>query len=292
MPFGGGNTDGARPVAPHVTSIPNVTLNDGNTIPQIGFGVFQVPEEETYDAVTAALAAGYRSIDTAKAYGNEEGVGRAVGDSGIAREELFITTKLWNSDHGFDSTLRAFDRSVAKLGLDYLDLYLIHWPVPARDLYVDSYKALEKIKADGRVRSIGVSNFTQAHLQRLFDETSVVPALNQVELHPNFTQKELRAFHREHDIATEAWSPLAQGDLLKDERLVTIAEGHGRSAAQVVLRWHVQLGNIAIPKSVTPERIAANIDIFDFELTGDEMVIVDNLGSGKRRGPDPETFNP
>jgi len=269
-----------------------VTLNDGNTIPQIGFGVFQVPEEETYNAVTAALQAGYRSIDTAKAYGNEEGVGKAIADSGIAREELFVTTKLWNEDHGHDEALKAFDTSLSKLGLDFLDLYLIHWPVPAQDRYVDTYKAFEQLRSEGRARSIGVSNFTEAHLQRLLEETSVVPVLNQVELHPNFTQKELRAFHAEHNIVTEAWSPLAQGDLLDNAKLGTIAQAHGKTPAQVVLRWHMQLGNVAIPKSVTPERIAANIDVFDFELTGDEMVTIDTLGNGERRGPDPQTFNP
>ena len=274
-----------------MTPVPNVTLNDGNTIPQIGFGVFQVPEEETYNAVIAALQAGYRSIDTAKAYGNEEGVGKAIADSGIAREELFVTTKLWNDDHGHDEALKAFDASLSKLGLDYLDLYLIHWPVPAQDRYVDTYKAFEQLRSEGRARSIGVSNFTEAHLQRLLEETSVVPVLNQVELHPNFTQKELRAFHAEHNIVTEAWSPLAQGDLLDNAKLGTIAQAHGKTPAQVVLRWHMQLGNVAIPKSVTPERIAANIDVFDFELTGDEMVTIDTLGNGERRGPDPETFN-
>jgi len=275
-----------------MTPVPNVTLNDGNTIPQIGFGVFQVPEEETYNAITAALQAGYRSIDTAKAYGNEEAVGKAIADSGIAREELFVTTKLWNDDHGHDEALKAFDASLSKLGLDYLDLYLIHWPVPAQDRYVDTYKAFEQLRSEGRVRSIGVSNFTEAHLHRLLEETSVVPVLNQVELHPNFTQKELRAFHAEHNIVTEAWSPLAQGDLLDNAKLGTIAQAHGKTPAQVVLRWHMQLGNVAIPKSVTPERIAANIDVFDFELTGDEMVTIDTLGNGERRGPDPETFNP
>jgi len=275
-----------------MTPVPNVTLNDGNTIPQIGFGVFQVPEEETYNAVTAALQAGYRSIDTAKAYGNEEGVGKAIADSGIAREELFVTTKLWNDDHGHDEALKAFDASLSKLGLDYLDLYLIHWPVPAQDRYVDTYKAFEQLRSEGRARSIGVSNFTEAHLQRLLEETSVVPVLNQVELHPNFTQKELRAFHAEHNIVTEAWSPLAQGDLLDNAKLGTIAQTHGKTPAQVVLRWHMQLGNVAIPKSVTPERIAANIDVFDFELTGDEMVTIDTLGNGERRGPNPQTFNP
>ena len=275
-----------------MTPVPNVTLNDGNTIPQLGFGVFQIPAEETYNAVTAALNAGYRSIDTAKMYGNEEAVGKAIAESDVPREEMFVTTKLGNDNHGFDAALKGFDTSLAKLGLDYLDLYLIHWPNPAKDRYVDTFKAFEQIRSEGRARSIGVSNFTPAHLQRLFDETSVVPVLNQVELHPNFTQKELRAFHAEQNIKTEAWSPLAQGDLLENAELGAIAQVHGKSAAQVVLRWHMQLGNIAIPKSVTPERIAANIDVFDFELTGDEMVTIDNLGNGKRRGPDPDSFNP
>ena len=274
-----------------MTFVANVTLNDGHTIPQLGFGVFQVPQEQTYDAVAAALKSGYRSIDTAKAYGNEEAVGRAIADSDIAREDLFITTKLWNDDHGFDSAIAACEKSLGQLGLDYLDLYLIHWPVPAKDQYVASYQAFEQLRSTGRVRSIGVSNFTVDHLQRLLKETSIVPVLNQIELHPNFTQKELRAFHAEHGIATEAWSPLAQGDLLDNAELGAIAQAHGKTAAQVVLRWHMQLGNIAIPKSVTPERIVANIDIFDFELTGDEMVTIDGLGNGERRGPDPETFN-
>ncbi|MEO9222188.1 MAG: aldo/keto reductase [Mycobacteriaceae bacterium] len=274
-----------------MTSVANVTLNDGHTIPQLGFGVFQVPEEQTYDAVSAAIKAGYRSIDTAKAYGNEEAVGRAIADSDIARQDLFVTTKLWNDDHGFDSAITACEKSLGQLGLDYLDLYLIHWPVPAKNQYVASYQAFEQLRSDGRVRSIGVSNFSVDHLTRLLKETSIVPVLNQIELHPNFTQKELRAFHAEHGIATEAWSPLAQGDLLDNAELGAIAQTHGKTAAQVVLRWHMQLGNIAIPKSVTPKRIAANIDIFDFELTGDEMVTIDALGNGERRGPDPETFN-
>ncbi len=273
-------------------AVPDTALNDGTTIPQLGFGVFQVPQEQTYQAVTTALQAGYRHIDTAKAYRNEAGVGRAIVDSGIPREQLYVTTKLWNGDQGYESTLRAFDTSLAQLDLDYLDLYLIHWPVPAKDEYINSYKAFEKIKSDGRVRSIGVSNFTVDHLGRLLGETSVVPVLNQIELHPNFAQSELRAFHADHDIRTQAWSPLGQGGaLLQEATLTEIGTAHGKSAAQVVLRWHLQLGNIVIPKSVTPERVAANIDVFDFELTGDEMASVATLDNGGRLGPDPAEAN-
>jgi len=273
-------------------AVPDTALNDGTTIPQLGFGVFQVPQEQTYQAVATALQAGYRHIDTAKAYRNEAGVGRAIVDSGIPREQLYVTTKLWNGDQGYESTLRAFDTSLAQLDLDYLDLYLIHWPVPAKDEYINSYKAFEKIKSDGRVRSIGVSNFTVDHLGRLLGETSVVPVLNQIELHPNFAQSELRAFHADHDIRTQAWSPLGQGGaLLQEATLTEIGTAHGKSAAQVVLRWHLQLGNIVIPKSVTPERVAANIDVFDFELTGDEMASVATLDNGGRLGPDPAEAN-
>ncbi len=273
-------------------AVPDTALNDGTTIPQLGFGVFQVPQEQTYQVVTTALQAGYRHIDTAKAYRNEAGVGRAIANSGIPREQLYVTTKLWNGDQGYESTLRAFDTSLAQLDLDYLDLYLIHWPVPAKDEYVNSYKAFEKIKSEGRVRSIGVSNFTVDHLGRLLGETSVVPVLNQIELHPNFAQSELRAFHADHDIRTQAWSPLGQGGaLLQEATLTEIGTAHGKSAAQVVLRWHLQLGNIVIPKSVTPERVAANIDVFDFELTGDEMASVATLDNGGRLGPDPAEAN-
>ena len=273
-------------------AVPDTALNDGTTIPQLGFGVFQVPQDETDQVVTTALQAGYRHIDTAKAYRNEAGVGRAIANSGIPREQLYVTTKLWNGDQGYESTLRAFDTSLAQLDLDYLDLYLIHWPVPAKDEYVNSYKAFEKIKSEGRVRSIGVSNFTVDHLGRLLGETSVVPVLNQIELHPNFAQSELRAFHADHDIRTQAWSPLGQGGaLLQEATLTEIGTAHGKSAAQVVLRWHLQLGNIVIPKSVTPERVAANIDVFDFELTGDEMASVATLDNGGRLGPDPAEAN-
>ncbi|SCE03650.1 Aldo/keto reductase [Streptomyces sp. SolWspMP-sol7th] len=234
------------------TFSPAVTLNNGVVMPQLGFGVFQVPDDETTAAVASALEAGYRSVDTAAVYGNERGVGRALASSGVPREELFVTTKLWNDDQGYDATLRAFDASLDKLGLEYTDLYLIHWPTPARDRYVDSYRALEKLLADGRTRAIGVSNFQPAHLERLVAETGVVPVLNQVELHPGLQQRELRATHAALGIATEAWSPLAQGALLKEDALTTLAERHDRSPAQIVLRWHLQSGNIVIPKSVTP----------------------------------------
>ncbi|OLR94536.1 aldo/keto reductase [Actinokineospora bangkokensis] len=273
-----------------MSTVPQVTLNDGTSIPQVGFGVWQVPADEVTGAVSAALEAGYRSIDTAAAYRNEEGTGRAIAESGIAREELYVTTKLWNDDQGYDSTLRAFDASMEKLGLEYLDLYLIHWASPKRDKYVETWKAFEKLKADGRVRSIGVSNFHPAHLERLFGETEVVPVVNQIELHPNLPQRELKAFNDKHGIVTEAWSPLASGGLLKDDTLTRIGEKHGKSSAQVILRWHVQAGNVVIPKSVTPERIRANIDLFDFELDADDLAAIDGLDNGERTGPDPDTF--
>jgi len=270
---------------------PTVTLNNGVTMPQLGFGVFQVPDEETTAAVTTALEAGYRSIDTAAAYNNETGVGRALAASGIPRDELFVTTKLWNDDQGHDSALAAFDASLEKLGLDHVDLYLIHWPAPERDRYLDTWRALERIHAEGRARAIGVSNFQPAHLQRLLDETGIVPAVNQIELHPRLQQAELRAFHARHGIATEAWSPLAQGALLGHETITALAERHGKTPAQIVLRWHLHLGNIVIPKSVTPERIRQNLDVFDFELSDDEIAQIGALDDGTRTGPDPDTFN-
>ncbi|SES19773.1 aldo/keto reductase [Actinokineospora terrae] len=272
-------------------NVPGVTLNDGTTIPQLGFGVWQVPDDVVGAAVSTALEAGYRSIDTAAAYRNEVGTGKAIAASGLPRDEVYVTTKLWNTDHGYDSTLRAFDASLERLGLDQVDLYLIHWPTPSRDAYVDTWRAFEKIRADGRARSIGVSNFHIPHLRRLFQETDVVPVLNQVELHPNLPQAELRAFHAEHGIATEAWSPLASGALLSDAAVAGLADKHGKSAAQVLLRWHVQLGNVVIPKSVTPERIRANIEVFDFELDGDDLAVLAGLDTGQRVGPNPEQFN-
>lgn len=274
-----------------MSDVPTITFHDGVTIPQLGFGVFQVPPDEAEQVVTTALAAGYRSIDTAAAYQNEEGVGRAIAASDLARDRLFITTKLWNDDQGYDEALRAFDTSIGKLGLEQLDLYLIHWPTPAADRYVDTWKAFEKIAADGRVRSIGVSNFTEAHLRRLAAETGSVPVLNQVELHPYLQQPQLRAFHAEQRIATEAWSPLGQGgEVLQDPVVTTLAEKYGTSPAQVVLRWHLQLGNVVIPKSVTPERIRDNIDVFDVELADDDMAAIADLDRGERIGPDPDDF--
>ncbi|MFF0751683.1 aldo/keto reductase [Streptomyces sp. NPDC004267] len=272
-------------------AVPTVTLNNGVEIPQLGFGVFQVSDDETTAAVTAALETGYRSIDTAAIYGNEAGVGRALAASGLARDELFVTTKLWNADQGYDATLRAFDASLAKLGLDHVDLYLIHWPTPARDLYRESWRALERLAEEGRVRAAGVSNFQPGHLRRLLDGATLTPAVNQIELHPGLQQAELRAFHGDHKIATEAWSPLAQGAVLGDPAVTAIAARHGKSAAQVVIRWHLQLGNIVIPKSVTPARIRENFEVFDFALTDEEMRAVAALDRELRTGPHPDELN-
>jgi 2,5-diketo-D-gluconate reductase A len=275
-----------------VSQVPSITLNNGVEMPQLGFGVWQVPDDEAAKTVATAIESGYRSIDTAAIYGNEEGTGKAVAASGVPREELFVTTKLWNTDQGYDSTMRTFDASLDKLGLDYVDLYLIHWPVPAKDAYVDTYKAFEKIHADGRARAIGVSNFLPEHLERLLGETSVVPVINQIELHPQLQQAESRAFHAQHGIATEAWSPLGQGKgLLEVPTVVAIARKHGRTPAQAVLRWHIQTGNVVIPKSVTPSRIAENIDVFGFELDADDLAAFAALDEGKRIGPNPGEFN-
>jgi 2,5-diketo-D-gluconate reductase A len=271
-----------------MSNIPFITLNNGVRMPQLGFGVWPVPDA----AVTTALQVGYRSIDTAAIYGNERGVGQAIAASGVPREELFVTSKLWNAEHGHDSTLRAFDASLDQLGLDYVDLYLIHWPLPSRGLYLDTWRAFEKLYADGRTRAIGVSNFPVAQLQHVLDEGSVVPAVNQIELHPNFPQAELRAFHAAHGIATEAWSPLGQGKgLLEDPVLAAIAAKHGKTPAQVVLRWHVQLGNIVIPKSATASRIAENLDVFGFELDAADLAAIDALDTGARIGEDPSTWD-
>ena len=276
-----------------MNSVPDVVLNNGVSMPQLGYGVFRVPDDDTERAVLAALDAGYRSIDTASLYGNETGVGRALSASGLARDHFFVTTKVWNDDQGYDSTLRAFDASLGRLGLDHVDLYLIHWPRPRDDRYVDTWRGFEKALADGKARSIGVSNFTVEHLQRLAKETETVPAVNQVELHPRFGQADLRGYHAEHGIATEAWSPIGQGKGLLDDPVLTgLAQKYGKSPAQVVLRWHVQLGNIVFPKSMHAERMRENIDVFDFELAGDDMQKISALdrGTGGRLGPDPDRF--
>ncbi|MDX2297346.1 MULTISPECIES: aldo/keto reductase [Streptomyces] len=272
-------------------AVPTVTLNNGVEIPQLGFGVFQVSDDATTAAVTAALETGYRSIDTAAVYGNEAGVGRALAASGLPREELFVTTKLWNADQGYDATLRAFDASLAKLGLDHVDLYLIHWPTPARDLYRESWRALERLAEEGRIRAAGVSNFQPDHLRRLLDGATLTPAVNQIELHPGLQQAELRAFHAEHGIATEAWSPLAQGAVLDEAAITAVAARHGRSPAQVVIRWHLQLGNVVIPKSVTPHRIRENFDVLGFSLSDEEMRSVAALDRDLRTGPHPDELN-
>ncbi|GAA1083221.1 aldo/keto reductase [Nocardiopsis composta] len=269
-----------------------VTLNNGVEMPQLGFGVWQVPDDEAHRAVAEALRVGYRSIDTAKVYANETGTGRALRESGIAREELFVTTKLWNDDQGHDQALRAFDASLERLGLEYVDLYLIHWPVPEQDKYVETWKALERIHAEGRAKAIGVSNFTEATLGRLLASADTVPAVNQIELHPRLAQEKMRALNGEHGIATEAWSPLGQGKGLLDEPvLAETAAKHGRTPAQVVLRWHLQLGNIVIPKSVTPSRIAENFDAFGFTLDGEDLERIAALNTGARLGPDPDLMN-
>jgi len=271
-------------------TIPSIALHDGVEIPQLGFGVFQVPPEDTQGVVELALDAGYRHIDTAGAYRNEAGVGAALSASGLPREDVFVTTKLWNSQQGYDSTLAAFETSLGRLGFDYVDLYLIHWPVPTEGRFVDTWRAFEQILEDGRARTIGVSNFRIEDLERLETETETRPTVNQIELHPRLQQAELRAWHADHDIATEAWSPLAQGDLLDDETIGGIATRHGKTPAQTILRWHIQVGNVVIPKSVTPERIRENLELFDFELSAEEMSSFAALDAGERIGPNPETF--
>jgi 2,5-diketo-D-gluconate reductase A len=270
--------------------VPAVALRDGVEIPQLGFGVFQVPPEDTQETVEEALATGYRHIDTAAAYRNEDGVGAALAAAGLPRDEVFVTTKLWNSEQGYDSTLAAFDESLERLGLEHVDLYLIHWPVPSADRYLDTWRAFERIHEEGRSRSIGVSNFRIEDLERLEAEAEKQPTVNQVELHPRLQQAELRAWHADHGVVTEAWSPLAQGELLEDETIATVAAHHRKTAAQTILRWHLQLGNVVIPKSVTPERIRENFEVFDFELSEDDMAAIARLDDGERTGPDPAEF--
>ncbi|WP_159942480.1 MULTISPECIES: aldo/keto reductase [unclassified Nocardiopsis] len=271
--------------------VPELTLGNGLRIPQLGFGVWQIPPDEVVAAVSTALETGYRSIDTAAAYGNEEGVGEALRRSGLDRGEVFVTTKLANPDHGYDATLRAFDASLRRLGLEVLDLYLIHWPLPGRDQYVPTWKALERLYAEGRVRAIGVSNFQRHHLERVMEEGGITPMVNQIELHPLLTQEAMRSFDAKHNIVTQAWSPLGRGKLLDHPAVVAIAQERERTPAQVILRWHVQLGNAVIPKSVTPERIRSNFDIFDFELSRAEMDRICALNADSRIGPDPDEFD-
>jgi diketogulonate reductase-like aldo/keto reductase len=268
-------------------SVPTVTLHDDIAMPQIGLGVYQVPLEETAETVHHALEAGYRSIDTASLYRNERGVGDAIAASGIPREELFVTTKVWNTDQGYDQTLAAFERSLSELQLDYVDLYLIHWPAPARGLYVDTWRALLSLKAAGSVRAVGVSNFLPEHLDRLIEEEGVVPAINQVELHPRLQQPELRAAHVERGIVTEAWSPLAKGGLMDDPVIQKVAARVERTPAQVILRWHLQLGTVVIPKSSNPARIRENLDILSFELREADMDAIRTLDRGSRVGAHP-----
>ncbi|WEK12533.1 MAG: aldo/keto reductase [Candidatus Microbacterium phytovorans] len=272
-------------------TIPDITLNDGHTIPQLGFGVFKVDPAETERIVSDALEAGYRHIDTAAVYRNEEGVGRAIAASGIPREDLFVTTKLWNSEQGTDTARAALATSLEALGLDYVDLYLIHWPRPDLDRYVASWQTLEGLRDQGLTRSIGVSNFHRPHLERLLAETDTVPAVNQIELHPAFAQRELRAFGDAHGIRTEAWGPLGQGkyDLFAEKAVQDAAAAHGATPAQVVIRWHLQNGIIVFPKSSTRERIVENVDVFGFELTADEIAAIDALDRGQRVGADPDT---
>ena len=261
-----------------MNQVPNVRLNNGVEIPQLGFGVFQVPPDETAATVRDAFDAGYRHIDTAQMYGNEEGVGQALAESGLSRDEVFLTTKLNNDGHGYDAAISRLDESLAKLRTDHVDLYLIHWPRPRDDRYVDTWRGLEKAAAEGKTRSIGVSNFTVAHLERLAAETETVPAVNQVELHPYRQRRDVRATDDDLGVVTEAWSPIAKGgDLLTDPAVTAVADKHGVSPAQAVLRWHVQRGTIVIPKSVTPERIAANLDLFGFELDGEDLAALDAL---------------
>jgi 2,5-diketo-D-gluconate reductase A len=274
-----------------MTEIPTITLNDGNTIPQLGFGVFQIDPDETKDATLQAFEVGYRHIDTAEMYRNEKGVGEAVAESGLARDEVFITSKLNNGFHARDAALKAIDDTLTALDLDYVDLFLIHWPLPTIGDFVETWKAMAEIAAAGKAKSIGVSNFQPAHLRRLFDETGVVPAVNQVEVHPYLTNEDVRAFDKQYNIATEAWSPIAQGKVLDDPTIVDIATRVDRSPAQVTLRWHIQRGDIVFPKSVTRSRVEENFALFDFELEQADVDAITALNKNERTGPDPDTFD-
>jgi len=274
-----------------MTGVPTITLNNGVEIPQLGFGVFQIEPEKTKDPTLAALEVGYRHIDTAEMYGNEKEVGEAVRASGIDRGEIFVTSKLNNGFHAYDDALGAFDQSLKDLDIDYLDLFLVHWPLPGVGDYVETWKAMEKIYESGRVKAIGVSNFQPHHLRRIHGETSVTPAVNQIEVHPYFTNDEVRAFNSEHGIATEAWSPIAQGNVLQDETVTRIAGNLGRTPAQVTLRWHIQRGDIVFPKSVTRSRVEENFQLFDFELSGEDMTAITALDRDGRQGPNPDEFN-
>jgi methylglyoxal/glyoxal reductase len=268
------------------------TLHNGVKMPWVGLGVFKVEDgEQVVDSVKTALEVGYRSIDTAAIYGNEEGVGKAIAESNVPREELFITTKVWNSHHGYEATLKAFDVSMEKLGLDYIDLFLIHWPLPFQGKYVETWRALEKLYKDGRVRAIGVSNFKVHHLEEIIANCEIVPMVNQVEYHPRFNQRELHNFCKKHGIQLEAWSPLMQGGMLEEPTLVGIAKKYNKSTAQIIIRWDIQTGVVTIPKSVKPHRIAENADVFDFELTQEDMDKIDALNQDKRMFADPDEFN-
>jgi 2,5-diketo-D-gluconate reductase A len=268
-----------------------LTFHDGRSAPQVGLGVWQVENDAAATVVQTAIEIGYRSIDTAAIYGNESGVGRGIAQSNVKREDLFIATKLWNDRHGHDTSKAAFEESLEKLGLDYVDLYLIHWPVPKNGLYIDAWETIIQLRDEGSAKSIGVCNFNIDHLQKLLDKTGVLPVVNQIELHPHFQQAELREFHAEHDIITEAWSPLGRGRLFEEPTLVAIARKHGRSVAQVMIRWHTQLGNMVIPKSVTPSRMQENLNIFDFTLDDQDMAAIAKLDRPDGRdGPDPELF--
>jgi 2,5-diketo-D-gluconate reductase A len=272
-------------------TVPAIALRNGAEIPQLGFGVFQIPPEETAEAVTLALETGYRHIDTAAAYRNERGVGEALRASGLAREDVFVTTKCWNSNQGREAAREACEKSLERLGTDHVDLYLIHWPLPSRDLYLETWETFLELQADGLAHEIGVSNFHPPHLERIVEATGVTPAVNQIELHPYLQQSALRAEHRRRGIVTESWSPLAQGAVLDDPAITAIARAHDRTPGQVVLRWHLQLGCVVIPKSVTPARIAENLDVFGFELSAGEMASLERLDRGERTGPDPDVFD-